>query len=443
MGSESDNRAMEDATQPLTLDDARAYALRGEVLRAEALCARLLRADPGNLDVRTQLAQWALERDDIERAVSLLAGAHRDFPADLRIAMRLAQILWGAGDLPSAQQVFETTLARTPAPGDDLPLAWLLLGELRRLQGQDAGAAKAWHQAVSRSRTHPEWQDEAQLAPPMHGLLQRARTSAREARRAHLLRAGDAIRARFGASAIERIDAAILAMTDEMPALPEDPRQRPKFFYVPGLPSQPYLDPALVPWTPRLRAAFRDVRDEALSLLRSGEQLTGFIDFDARGRMDEYLGGRSEKPAWDALFFYRRGERYDDNHRRFPKTSALLDSIDLFRMQGQAPEICFSFLAPQTTIMPHYGVSNVRLVMHLPLLVPTDCALHLVGAGEHRWVEGEPVLFDDTYLHESWNRSDQVRIILLMDCWNPHLTLPERAAVVDTIAAIRDFEYAL
>jgi aspartate beta-hydroxylase len=32
-----------------------------------------------------------------------------------------------------------------------------------------------------------------------------------------------------------------------------------------------------------------------------------------------------------------------------------------------------------------------------------------------------------------------VRVILLMDIWNPHLTEVERAAVADLVAAIGDF----
>ena len=34
------------------------------------------------------------------------------------------------------------------------------------------------------------------------------------------------------------------------------------------------------------------------------------------------------------------------------------------------------------------------------------------------------------------NRSDSVRVILLMDCWNPYLTAAERAAVVSLSRAM-------
>jgi aspartate beta-hydroxylase len=152
--------------------------------------------------------------------------------------------------------------------------------------------------------------------------------------------------------------------------------------------------------------------------------------------MQDYVGGEGKAPAWEALFFYRRGERYDNTHARCRNTSAVLESIDLCRVEGEAPEICFSVLAPGTSILPHYGVTNTRTVMHLPLLVPRNCALNLVGIGEHRWREGELMMFDDTYQHEAWNRSSSARIVLLMDCWNPHLTAIERLAVKQLIETI-------
>jgi aspartate beta-hydroxylase len=72
--------------------------------------------------------------------------------------------------------------------------------------------------------------------------------------------------------------------------------------------------------------------------------------------------------------------------------------------------------------------------------VPADCALNLVGVGEHAWQEGRLVTFDDTFQHEAWNRSAQPRMILLMDCWNPHLTAVERLAVARLIETITDIQ---
>ncbi len=42
---------------------------------------------------------------------------------------------------------------------------------------------------------------------------------------------------------------------------------------------------------------------------------------------------------------------------------------------------------------------------------------------------GEAWVFDDTIEHEAWNDSDQARVILIIDVWNPYLTQAERDLV--------------
>ena len=108
------------------------------------------------------------------------------------------------------------------------------------------------------------------------------------------------------------------------------------------------------------------------------------------------------------------------------------------RIPEHAPEICFSVLTPDTHILPHHGSTNTRLVTHLPLVVPPDCAIR-VGDDVHEWKEGECITFDDTFLHEAWNRSDRTRAVLILDVWNPYLSDVEKAAVTALITAIRQF----
>ena len=45
---------------------------------------------------------------------------------------------------------------------------------------------------------------------------------------------------------------------------------------------------------------------------------------------------------------------------------------------------------------------------------------------EYRWREGEGVLWDDTYEHEVWNRSDGWRIVFLLDVVRPNMPLVPR-----------------
>ena len=97
---------------------------------------------------------------------------------------------------------------------------------------------------------------------------------------------------------------------------------------------------------------------------------------------------------------------------------------------------------PGTHLLPHRGVTNARAVVHLPLIVPGDCALK-VGGEIHVWQEGRLVAFDDTYEHEAWNRGSEVRVVLIVDVWNPYLSEVETAALRALIEGIGDFRKAV
>ena len=43
-------------------------------------------------------------------------------------------------------------------------------------------------------------------------------------------------------------------------------------------------------------------------------------------------------------------------------------------------------------------------------------------------------MFDDTIEHEAWNRSDRDRALLILDCWNPHLSEDEQAMILKMFA---------
>jgi aspartate beta-hydroxylase len=87
--------------------------------------------------------------------------------------------------------------------------------------------------------------------------------------------------------------------------------------------------------------------------------------------------------------------------------------------------VFFSILKPRTRLPAHTGVSNARAIVHLPLIVPPSCGFR-VGGETREWREGEAFAFDDTIEHEAWNDSDQPRVVLILDVWNPHLTGIER-----------------
>ena len=107
------------------------------------------------------------------------------------------------------------------------------------------------------------------------------------------------------------------------------------------------------------------------------------------------------------------------------KTAAAIEALPLSDLPGRTPTVFFSLLRPGTHLPAHTGVSNVRTIIHLPLIVPPGCEFR-VGGETREWRVGEAFAFDDTIEHEAWNRSGSLRAILIFDVWNPYIEEAER-----------------
>ena len=106
---------------------------------------------------------------------------------------------------------------------------------------------------------------------------------------------------------------------------------------------------------------------------------------------------------------------------------------------GSGPTAMFSVLEPRTHgSRLTCGVSNARLVIHLPLIVPERCGFR-VGAQRREWHPGKAFLFDDTIEHEAWNDSDSGRIVFIIDIWNPCLSPAERDHVRAVTSGIGEY----
>jgi len=87
----------------------------------------------------------------------------------------------------------------------------------------------------------------------------------------------------------------------------------------------------------------------------------------------------------------------------------LHEAGDLVRHAG------YSLMLPHTEITTHRGYSDTVLRLHLGLFIPDgDCGICVAGETRH-WAPGELLLFDDTQEHHAYNRTDQGRLVLLLD----------------------------
>lgn len=96
--------------------------------------------------------------------------------------------------------------------------------------------------------------------------------------------------------------------------------------------------------------------------------------------------------GWEVFGLYAFGNRIEDNCRLCRQTTKLIETIPGMMTAG------FSSLAPRTYTGP------------LGLIVPDECAIR-VDIQTRSWQEGKYLVFDNTYEHEAWNRSDETRTL--------------------------------
>lgn len=366
----------------------------------------------------------------VEAIAPAAAGAAMPTPA--HEARRRGVVLMAERRVEEAETAFREAIRLDAG----MPAAHLQLGRLLESTARHAEAVGAYFRALTIAQGRGLWLDEASTPPGLRQDVLHAMAVVREHRVPVLMGLVEPLEARFGREAMARVRAGLAHHLGVESHAPRDPRQAPRFLHIPGLPATPWFDRALVPWLPALEAAFPVMREEALTVLAARDGVQPFLQAPKGASLAPYLGGHDAR--WDAFFFYRDGRHHADAARQAPRTAAALESLPLVRIREHAPEICFSILAPGTHIKPHYGVTNARVVVHLPLVVPEGCTL-TVGGDERPWREGEAWVFDDTFLHEARNASGETRVILLMDAWNPHLTEAERTAVTAIVEGIGDF----
>lgn len=107
------------------------------------------------------------------------------------------------------------------------------------------------------------------------------------------------------------------------------------------------------------------------------------------------------------------------NRQHFPRTAELLRDVPGLHSAG------FSALLPHTEIAVHTGEERGCIRGHFGIVVPEGAGMQVLGE-ERVCPDGDWVVFDDTYLHAAWNRSDTIRVHLIVDVLRASYGLPDR-----------------
>jgi aspartate beta-hydroxylase len=195
------------------------------------------------------------------------------------------------------------------------------------------------------------------------------------------------------------------------------------------------------PWLEGLEAAADSIRAELLGVLSADQAgIQPYIAYDDGLPLKQW-GELNHSRRWGAYFLWNEGRREEAHMARCPRTLEALAACPQVDIPGRGPTAFFSILEPRTKIPPHTGVTNTRLTVHLPLIVPTGCRFRV--GGETREVRaGSAWVFDDTIEHEAWNDSDLARAILIFDVWNPQLSALERDLVREATLVLAEYNAA-
>jgi aspartyl/asparaginyl beta-hydroxylase (cupin superfamily) len=368
-------------------------------------------------------ALQAMAAGDMQGALALLQDALARWRGDLRLWLNLAVVRRQLKDFDGAFAALREALSLDNRNF----MALLMQAALLEQVGRAKDAAVAYGIALVQAPPDAE----------LDGPTRQAVARAREIQAKHAAELGAWVRERAAAaadalpaSARRRLEAFI----DTSLRVRRRYRQEPMEYFYPGLPDIEFFERSEFPWIGSFEAATPAIQQELARILIEDEAgFAPYIHYDDHLPLDQWRE-LNKNPRWSAFHFYDHGREIAERCARAPATMAAVRGLPQATVDLRSPTAMFSVLKPRTRIPPHNGIANFRLVVHLPLVLPGGCGFR-VGGETREWRLGEAWVFDDTIEHEAWNDSDEIRIILICDIWNPRIPPEEREAIRAVIAA--------
>jgi beta-hydroxylase len=166
------------------------------------------------------------------------------------------------------------------------------------------------------------------------------------------------------------------------------------------------------PWIGAVEARWQEIRGELDALLVDRDALPNFQEISS-DQLD-----LSDDDRWKTLFLYGYGFKTELGASLCPVTTEIVEAIP-----GMVTAM-FSILSAGKHIPAHRGPYKGLLRYHLGLIVPEQapaCRIR-VGHEVRHWEAGRSMVFDDTFEHEVWNDTGELRAVLFLDVLRP---LPE------------------
>ena len=173
------------------------------------------------------------------------------------------------------------------------------------------------------------------------------------------------------------------------------------------LPNKPILKTDDLEQLKVLRDNWEVIRSEALSLQEQGS-------IKAADGLNDAGFNSFFKNGWTRFYLKWYGDPLNSALKQCPKT------IEILKQVPSVKAAMFASLPPGGFLKAHRDPFAGSLRYHLGLVTPNDDDCFILVDGErHVWHDGQDVLFDETFIHEAHNKTEQNRIILFCDVSRP------------------------
>jgi aspartyl/asparaginyl beta-hydroxylase (cupin superfamily) len=402
---------------------------RGDEKRVAQLWERILEAAPDHARALLALGQRGFRAGDLARARKLLSHLVSVDGRDKQQWINLAVVCLAQQDEAGEEDAIRGALTADPT---DL-VALILRANLYQRQGKRHAAANAFGAVAA-------------VAPPLERLTPELRPAVRDAM---------AYREQYQQEFAGFLDDYLAPLAGDLrgeklgrfrESLDIMTGRKRRFdsqsalFHFHGLAPITFFERAHFPWLDAIEARTDAIRAEFLDVLAADHGFTPYLKYGNDQPLNQWAE-LNNSLRWSAYHLVESGRVNAANAARCPVTMEALEGAPQPDQPGRTPNAMFSLLKPGTHIPAHCGVSNVRLVAHLPLIVPGQCRFR-VGNDVREWVPGQAWVFDDTIEHEAWNDSAELRVVLIFDAWHPHLSEAERRMITQLASGIQAFTQA-
>lgn len=156
---------------------------------------------------------------------------------------------------------------------------------------------------------------------------------------------------------------------------------------------------------------FANIQSEGINIYNNQKKLMNF------GELQEDIGKGidEEYGKWKVFPIKFYGKINEEALKLCPETCKTIEKCSDIQIA------MFSILEPGKHIKPHKGPSNMFIRYQLGIKIPKNkknCYIK-VNNIKYYWTEGESLIFDDTYIHEVVNNTNEPRIVLFIDIMRP------------------------